>query len=116
MKIEDKNYTIEIVNNLKTIVFTGNLRLHSINDYSDIIEKIFNYIKEQNDSITFDFTKLEFINSSGIASLGILFIKLRDIEIKIKIIASKYVNWHVASLKDFQSLNPHIEIDFVVQH
>jgi hypothetical protein len=116
MKIEDKIYSIELIKDTSTVLFIGNLRLHSVNEYNEIMENIYSFSKGDSKPITLDLSKLEFINSSGIASLGILFIKLRDLDRRIKIIASKYVNWHVASLRDFQILNPNIEIDFIVQH
>lgn len=116
MRYEDKTYSVDIVKETNTVLFNGKLRLHSLNEYNEIMENIFVFSKEDNSPLTLDFTKLDFINSSGIASLGILFIKLRDVDRKIKIIASKYVNWHVSSLRDFQILNPNIDIDFIVQH
>jgi len=116
MKIEDKKYSIEILPETNTVVFCGNLRMNTVNEYNEIMENIFTISKESDKSLILDFSKLEFINSSGLASLGILFIKLRDYEKKIRIVASKYVNWHVASLKDYQTLNSQIEIEYIVQH
>ena len=116
MKIEDKKYSIEILDDFNTVIFTGNLRLHTVKEYNEIMERIFDLSKDSPKPLVLDFSKLDFINSSGLASLGILFIKLRDFEKKILIKASKYVNWHVASLKDYQTLNSQIEIEYIVQH
>jgi hypothetical protein len=116
MKINDKNYTIEFIPDLNKVIFVGNLRLQSIEKYNEIMEFIVDNVKDSNEPIILDLTNLNFINSSGIASLGMLFIKLREYDTKIRILASKYVNWHVGSLKDFQNINTNIEIDYVVQH
>ena len=115
MKIIEKNYTIEFISDLNKIIFVGNLRLQSIEKYNEIM----NYYRKNKrftDSNYIRFNNLNFINSSGIASLGILFIELRKFNKKIIIIASKYVNWHVGSLKDFKNINNNIEIEYVVQH
>ena len=116
MKIVEKNYSIEFISDLNKVIFVGNLRLQSIEKYNEIMELIIEKTKDSSIPFTLDLTNLNFINSSGIASLGILFIELRKFNKKIKIIASKYVNWHVGSLKDFKNINNNIEIEYVVQH
>ncbi len=48
------------------------------------------------------YAQLRYINSAGIASLGLFLIKIRDHKKKIKILASKYTHWQATSFKKFK--------------
>lgn len=110
-----ENYSVEFDSDDQRIVFKGNFRLKTINNYNEIMLFILN-CSSYSDKVILDLSQLEFINSSGIASIGLFLIKLKDTEKKIKIIGSKYINWQISSLKDFQQINNNIEVEYIVQH
>lgn len=115
LKIENDNYSVNFIKDENRIIFKGNFRLRTISNYNEIMQFIIEN-SEGADPVILDLANLEYINSSGIASIGLFLIKLKDSEKKIKIIGSRYVNWQIASLKDFQQINNNIEIEYVVKH
>ncbi|HOW82560.1 MAG TPA: hypothetical protein PK573_08375 [Spirochaetota bacterium] len=118
MKINGETYTVEYHKNDNRIAFSGNLRLQTINSYEEIINFTLRFALESNEPLILDFTKLEIINSSGIASLGLFLVKLRDTESEKKLVihASKYIQWQVSSLNDLRELNDNLDIIYIVHH
>ena len=115
MEIKDKNYSVKFFEDENRIIFKGNLRLKSVEEYNEIMDFIFqSALKSEN--LVIDMTQLNVINSAGIASLGLFLIKIRDHKKKIKILASKYTHWQATSLKDFKNINNNLEIEYVVHH
>lgn len=116
MKIVNQNYSIEFIEIENKILFKGNLRLQSIDAYEEIINFIFERAINTDKILILDFSNLTIINSSGIASIGLFLIKMREYNTKIKIYASKFINWHVSSLRDFKDINENVEIEYIVHH
>lgn len=116
--ITGESYTVEYTDKEHKITFTGFFRLQSIESYDEIMNFILHYALDYDRPLALDISKMEFINSSGIASLGLFLVKLRDTnsEKKIKIIASKYIYWQAHSLKDLKDLNENLVIDYIVHH
>jgi len=114
-RIENDGYSVEYIGSDDRIVFKGHFRLRTIQNYNEIMHFILEK-SSGSQNIFLDLSNLEFINSSGIASIGLFLIKLKDSDKKIKIIGSKYINWQIASLKDFQQINNNVEIEYIVQH
>jgi hypothetical protein len=116
MKMSDVNYSVEFIKTDNKVIFKGNLRLQSVEEYNEIMDFVFNCAINSETILLIDMTQLSVINSSGIASLGLFLIKMRDYQKKIKILASKYVHWQSVSLKDFKEINEDVEIEYVVHH
>lgn len=116
MEIQDKNYTVEYIEEENKITFKGNLRLKSVEEYNQIMDFIFNHSLTSGKILLLDMTKLNVINSAGIASIGLFLIKMREHNKKIKILASKYTHWQAVSLKDFTDINDNLEIEYIVHH
>ncbi|HOO71316.1 MAG TPA: hypothetical protein PK926_06100 [Spirochaetota bacterium] len=118
MKIKGETYSVEYQKDDNKIVFSGNLRLQSIESYDEIINFTMHHAMSTAEPLILDFTRLEIINSSGIASLGLFLVKLRDSEHnrKIVIYASKYIQWQAHSLNDLHELNANLEIVYIVHH
>lgn len=116
MEIQTKNYSVEYVEAEHKIIFKGNFRLESVEKYDEIISFVLSSSMKSGKLFLIDLTQLTVINSSGIASLGLFLIKLRDMKKKTKIYASKYVHWQALSLKDFEEINPHLDIEYIVHH
>ncbi len=117
-KITGETYSVEYLEDEHRIIFSGFFRLQSIESYEEIIDFVMHYAINYNKTLSLDVSKLEVINSSGIASLGLFFVKLRDHdnEKKIKMLASKYIYWQANSLKDLTELNENLEIEYIVHH
>jgi len=110
------DYTLRYIEEEKKIIVRGNLRLASLEKYDEIIEFILHHTMAEASSITLDLTKLETLNSSGIAALGMFIIKMKEKNRFIRITGSRYISWQVISLENFKDIHQNIEIEFVVQH
>jgi hypothetical protein len=118
MKIVGESYVVEYQSGDNRIVYSGNLRLQSIQSYDEIMNFTLRHALDSPESLILDFTRLEIINSSGIASLGLFLVKLRNEhpEKTITIHASKYISWQAVSLGDLRDLNGNVDLVYVVHH
>lgn len=116
MKIVNTQYSIEYSENDEKIVFSGVLRLQTIDSYNEIMDFIIKCSINSRQKLILDFSNLENINSAGIASISLFFIKLRGTDKKIKILSSALVPWQKITLKDFQYINSNIEIEEIIIH
>lgn len=116
MKIVNNQYSIEYSVSEDKIIFKGVLRLQTIDSYNEIMDFIIKCSINSRQKITLDFSNLENINSAGIASLSLFFIKLRETDKKIRIISSTHIPWQKITLKDFQYINKNIEIEDILIH
>ncbi len=116
MKIIDDSYSLDFIEDENKIIIKGALRLQTVEKYEEIMNFILKNAYISSEILTIDLTQLSYINSAGIASLGLFFIKLREQDKKIRLLASRHVSWHETSLKDFQIINDNIELEYVVLH
>ena len=118
MKIQGDTYQIEFIKDENKLIFSGNLRLQSVDSYDEIVDFAISRAMDSDKTLIIDLTRLEIINSSGIASMGLFLVKLRETDPAkcIKMLASKYIYWHSATLKDLKELNNNLEIEYVVHH
>jgi len=116
MRINTSDYSVEFYPDANRITFRGNLRLRTIDNYSDIMNFIIGHTRKCNDYMTLDITNLTNLNSAGIASFSLFFIKIRESGKKIRIIASEYIAWQKLCLEDLLQINPNIEFEYIVHH
>ncbi len=114
--IQNNNYSIEYYNKHNTILLRGMLDVKTSESFDEIIAFIYNKAINKYKNVTFDLSRLEKINSSGITALCLLIIKIRDLDLPIKIIASKYSQWQSSALMDLKDLYDTIEIEYIVLH
>jgi len=115
-KIETESYTLSYVDEDNKIVIKGNLRLQSLKKYEEIMSFITEKAIHNEKQLLMDLSELTILNSSGIASLSLFLIKMRDSGEKLKIIANKYIHWQALSIEDFRDINPNLEIEYIVKH
>jgi len=115
-EIKTEDYTVRYIKEEDKIVIRGNLRLVTVEKYDEIIDFILYHTMEESNAAILDLTKLEALNSSGIAALGMFIIKMKDNNRFIKITGSRYISWQVISLENFKDIHKNIEIEFMVQH
>lgn len=114
--MEDKrSYYIKWVAEENRIIISGELCLQTILNYFDIIDLLMEYVKSADDFIIFDITSLAVLNSSGIAAFALLINKMRDIDKRMIIYASKNIVWQVYSLDVFLEFKSNIEIKYVTE-
>ena len=109
MLIQQDDFSIEILPDEKKVTITGTMRLSSPLAYEEFFSGITNLISTA-DHITIDISKLEFLNSSGLTSLGRLFMQAKGKNISGKVIASKEIPWHQRSIVSISKLWANLEV------
>lgn len=113
MKIEKDKYIVEYQKKGRLVKMSGTLRLQDKDEYREIFELLTKAANETTGlPLTLDMKELVFLNSSGISSLSLFIIKMRQLDKDISIKGSKSVPWQVKSLSNFQKLYGKVEITF----
>jgi hypothetical protein len=96
------------------VVCAGVLDLRGKAGYADIIHLLDQAVAAPGPLVTLDLQDLEFLNSSGITTLGGFIIKLRDRgEAKLKVLCSTRYTWQSRSMRGLQKLMPEMELAFL---
>ena len=113
MEIKTEKYSVEYIRNDREITFKGILRLIGKDEHREIFELL---TEAANDTtglpLTLDMSKLQFLNSSGISSLSMFIIKMRQLDKDITILGSNSIPWQSKSLRNFQKLYKKVVITF----
>lgn len=116
MSQKNKDYIIDYIPEENRVVLQGTLRLQTVDRYNEILDFILKYVYDKEEVVILDLSRLVSLNSSGIAALGILLIKIKEANKKFRIFSSKYVHWQSISIEDFREINSDIAIEYVVHH
>lgn len=107
MNLVAEDYTLDFVEANHTVCFKGALRLSSMRAY----EVVKDFLHRASDKVpkggtlTLDVTGLQFLNSSGITTLSIFVIAMRDSKkCQLSIKGSRGVAWQYKSLGNFKRL------------
>ncbi|MBF0201372.1 MAG: hypothetical protein HQK66_08670 [Desulfamplus sp.] len=116
MEIKEENYTVRYDESGASITCSGVLDLRGREGYAEIVELLGRAAESDPPSgkITLDMKNLEFLNSSGITTLGGFIIKLRKKgDTKLTILCSNSYSWQPRSMKGLGKLMPgNLEILF----
>ncbi|MBF0266352.1 MAG: hypothetical protein HQL46_13890 [Gammaproteobacteria bacterium] len=110
-KIEDENYCVTLDEDSAKVIMDGVLRLSGAAEFTPIVGFLNDLLALEEKDIEIDLSKLEFMNSSGIAVLSKLMISARQRKSgKITIRGSLSIPWQTKSLKNLQRLLPALEL------
>ena len=117
MEIKTGDYQVVFTENEKKIVFEGIMRLQNLKAYhpiKDLMKAAFNLLSE-GDVLTLDFSKLEFLNSSGITnfSMFVLESKKTGKAVSLYVIGSNKVGWQDKSLNNFKKLWKDVKVEII---
>ncbi|MCK5153105.1 MAG: hypothetical protein KAQ93_02000 [Spirochaetales bacterium] len=113
MEIKTDKYSVEYIRNDRKITFKGILRLIGKDEYRGIFELLTRAANEATGlPLRLDMSELVFLNSSGISSMSMFIIKMRQLDKDILIMGNKSIPWQVKSLSNFQKLYGKVEIIF----
>lgn len=113
MDIKTEEYSILHDAESNTIVIQGFLRLDGMEEYQPIMDILLGALENTQD-LTIDVTDLEFLNSSGISTLSMFVVRVRerkDVHLTLK--GSEAVLWQTKSLKNLQRLMPSLTLEYV---
>ncbi len=110
--LQGEGYAVDYNADTGTIRITGILRLGGIIEYQPISELLENSIAAH-PALTLDLSGLEFLNSSGIATLSKFVITARNHQgCAITIRGSSSVPWQGKSLNNLKRLMPDLTLTF----
>ncbi len=108
-----ETYSVEVTDNPARIIFKGTLRLQGRPEYEKILGMLREVARRAVECLEIDLRDLQFLNSSGISTLSVFLIEMREIGKKIAIIANKTVPWQRKALDNFARLSNQISINLV---
>ncbi|RLC12713.1 MAG: hypothetical protein DRI57_17405 [Deltaproteobacteria bacterium] len=114
MEVTGEKYNIRYDSPTGTIVCGGIMDMRGKEGYKEVAELFEKVVNEEPETVTLDIRKLEFLNSSGITTIGAkLVIRLRNKKVsKLVIRCSKAYPWHEKSVKGLTKLMPALEVRF----
>ena len=114
MTLKGDSYTVEYVKIKNLIVFRGVLRLQGREHYQQIYDLLVSSISDVETVLSIDMSKLEFLNSSGISSLCLFAIHLRDVPGKrVVITGSNSISWQAKSLANLLKFTNKIQLTLI---
>jgi hypothetical protein len=97
----------------KVIYFEGSLRLWDPSEYQKIRQFMLDSLELNTDSLTLDFMKLEFLNSSGISTLCKFILDAKRINRqRIRVIGNNEILWQRKSFENLSKLWDEIKLEF----
>ncbi len=97
----------------QTLVLAGMLRLDGTKGYAPIAEFLDAVAAQRPPSLTLDVQRLEYLNSSGIATLARFVLGLhRQGDTRLLIKASQQMPWQERSMKNLVRLMPSAQLEF----
>ena len=115
MAIQTKgdDYLVSYEQELATVLCTGLLDLRGKEGYADLSLLLDEVVKANHSLTTLDLRKLEFLNSSGITTIGGFLIKMRDGGNKaLRVLCSDRFTWQSRSMQGLKRLLPEMSIEF----
>jgi anti-anti-sigma factor len=113
MEVRGAGYLVCYDPERATVICEGILDLRGKAGYGEIMELLEQAVAADSPLVTLDLKDLEFLNSSGITTLGGFIIKLRDREVgRLRIQCSNKYTWQSRSMRGLQKLMPTMQLDF----
>ncbi len=113
MEILNKKYSIYYDTENAILFCKGILELRGKEGYQEIVDILDLPVNSKPPLITLDIRELEFLNSSGVTTLGGFIIRIRKKgKSRLKVIGANKYSWQARSLKGLQKLMPSMELEF----
>ena len=117
MEIKEEGYHVFFQEDEKKVVLKGIMRLQNLKAYhpiKDIMKKAFGLLTE-GQTLTLDFSDLEFLNSSGITnfSMFVLEAKKSGKSAFLHVIGTKKIGWQDKSLNNFKKLWSEVTVKII---
>ncbi|MGE5517711.1 MAG: slr1659 superfamily regulator [Bacteroidota bacterium] len=110
--IAGESYSLDWDSETRTAALKGILRLNGLEEYAPISRFLLAAVPQG--SMTLDLRGLEFLNSSGIATLSKFVIEIRNRKtVDLTVLGSKAVAWQSKSLVNLSKLMPALRMDFI---
>lgn len=108
-----RTYSVRVTTDFSRISLVGILRLQGRQDYEKIHRMLRYAADRSGESLEIDLRQLQFLNSSGISTLSLFIIEMRDQGKKLTITGDKASAWHGKSLANFRRLYDKVVVNLV---
>lgn len=111
MKITAGESTLVFDKSTETVTLEGSMRLANLIEY-EVVKDFLNEAYSQTEKIfTLDFTKLRFLNSSGITTISMFIIAIkRTAKAKVAVLGTNKISWQEKSLGNFNKLWSEVDV------
>ncbi len=113
MEVRGEGYIVSYDSGSATISCSGMLDLRGKEGYGEILQLFEKVVEENPEGVVLDLRELEFLNSSGITTIGGFIIKLRNKGgSKLQILCANKFTWQFRSMQGLQKLMPGMSLEF----
>ena len=113
MEVRGDSYLVCYDPERAAVVCEGVLDLRGKEGYGEISQLLELGVDAGDALVTLDLKNLEFLNSSGITTLGGFIIKLRDRQVgQLRVLCSNRYTWQSRSMRGLQKLMPAMALEF----
>jgi hypothetical protein len=112
MEIKTDDYQIWLDPESSTVFFRGFLRLDGMEEYKPVMNLLLGAL-EKAPSLNLNLRELEFLNSSGISTLSMFIVSVREQgNVQMVLQGSDKILWQTRSLRNLQRLMPALKLEF----
>ena len=108
-----RTYAVRVTKDFSRISLMGILRLQGRQDYEKIHRMLRYAADRSGESLEMDLRQLQVLNSSGISTLSLFIIEMREMGKKVTITGSKGSAWQSKSLANFRRLYDKVVVNLV---
>ena len=108
---ERPDYTVDHPSGARTTVLSGVIRLDSSEAYERLFEPLRGEMVASSDLYTLDFSRVIFMNSSGIHAVGTLVLAAKRAHIPLRIRSSAQSPWQKKTLASLRLLHAGLELE-----
>ena len=111
MQLQTNEFSVSFDEAEGRIIFEGSMRLRSARDYDKLKQLLRDAHGRDLPVLTLDFRELQFLNSSGIGTLGQFIVEARKADkVQIVLRGSSARPWQPRSLGTFKRIWPKVEL------
>ena len=105
MQIKGDSYSVFYDEDKKSIDIFGAIRLRGTEQYKEILDLMLSALGQAGGNLVLNIANLDYLNSSGINTIGKFIIHARDKDISsLKILGSNNIQWQKKTLQNLQRL------------
>lgn len=113
MRVQGKNHSVEYDSETATVICRGTLNPRGKEGYAQIAELLGDVVDEVSGDISLDLRELEFLNSTGISTLGGFILKVRKKgTIRLNVWCAEKYSWQARTMKALRKLMPSLEVKY----
>ena len=113
MQIKGDSYSVFYDEEKKSIDIFGSVRLRGTEQYKEILDLMLSALEKSGGDLVLNIANLDYLNSSGINTIGKFIIHARDKDISsLKILGNNNIQWQKKTLQNLQRLWTRLSLDF----